>query len=74
MPHINIKCFPTDISPEEKKVLIDEMTATMVKVFDCPDKVVSIVLEQIEPEKWQDTVVDGEINAKSDKVIKQPIY
>lgn len=74
MPHINLKCFPAEISAEQKETLINEMTSTITKVFSCPDQVVSIVLEQIEPEKWPEVVVKPELEGKVDKVIKTPVY
>ena len=74
MPHVNIKYFPFPLSAEDRQDLAGELTDIIVNRFQVSPDVVSISLEEIQPEHWQAAVVGPELEAHPDRVIKQPNY
>lgn len=74
MPHINIKHFPIQLSIEQKNELIQRLTQSIQDVFGCPENVISIALEPINKELWQEKVYIPEIKQKSSLLCKIPNY
>ncbi len=74
MPHINIKHFPINLSLEQKNELIRRLTESIQNVFGCQENVISIALEPINKELWQEQVYIPEIQKKWDLLCKIPNY
>ncbi|RFC65199.1 tautomerase PptA [Fulvimarina endophytica] len=74
MPHVSIKHFPKDLSPEQTRALSDEITAAIQKAFASRDGAISIAVEPVEKERWQSDVYEPEIVGKSGRLIKRPDY
>ena len=66
MPYIAIKGYPKD--EETKKKVVDEINEIFKREWGCPPGAISISVEEIAPEEWEDKVVKGEIEGKKDKM------
>ncbi len=66
MPYIAIKGYPKD--EETKKKVVDEINEIFLKYWGCPQKAISISIEEFAPEIWEEKVVKPEINSKIDKM------
>ncbi|MDU2941472.1 MAG: tautomerase PptA [Enterobacteriaceae bacterium] len=73
MPHIDIKCFPRDLNDEQKSALAADITEVIVRHLQSKEQSISVALNQVEPEKWQQ-VWDSEIAPHMDELIKKPGY
>ena len=74
MPHISIKHFPAELTNEKKHELMNRITQAIRKTFDCNESVISISLEAIQPEVWQEKVYQPEIKDKWHMLCKIPNY
>tara|TARA_B110000503_G_scaffold38064_1_gene62453 strand:- start:492 stop:713 length:222 start_codon:yes stop_codon:yes gene_type:complete len=73
MPHINIKHFPS-LSEEQHKSLAKRITDVVTEVVGCDESVVSIAVEPVEPDVWNEQVYIPEIVGRKDTLIKIPDY
>ncbi|POP40917.1 4-oxalocrotonate tautomerase [Superficieibacter electus] len=73
MPHIDIKCFPRDLNDEQKSALAADITQVIVRHLQSKEGSVSVALQQVAQEKWQQ-VWDSEIAPHMDELIKKPGY
>jgi 4-oxalocrotonate tautomerase len=73
MPHINIKHFPS-LSEEQHIALAKSITEAITKVIECDEGVVSIAVEPVEPDVWNEQVYIPEIIERKDSLIKIPDY
>ncbi|MBR0144248.1 MAG: tautomerase family protein [Clostridia bacterium] len=55
MPYIAIRCYPKD--EETKSKVVDEINAVFLKYWGCPPEAVTVSLEEVKPEDWDDKVV-----------------
>lgn len=67
MPYIAIKTKPKDEAT--KKELVRRINEVLLEVWGCPQGVVTISMEEIAPDAWQDTVVKREIEPNADKMM-----
>lgn len=67
MPYIAIKAKPKDEAT--KKELVRRINEVLLEVWGCPQGVVTISMEEIAPDAWQDTVVKREIEPNADKMM-----
>lgn len=67
MPYIAIKAKPKDEAT--KKELVRRINEVLLDVWGCPQGVVTISMEEIAPDAWQDTVVKREIEPNADKMM-----
>ncbi|MDI2030402.1 tautomerase PptA [Saccharopolyspora sp. TS4A08] len=74
MPHVNVKFFPKEVSEEQKRGLAESITAALIEHLGTRDGAVSISLEPVEKDVWNDTVVQPEIAGRPDLLIKRPDY
>ncbi|POU02091.1 Tautomerase PptA [Escherichia sp. ESNIH1] len=74
MPHIDIKCFPRDLTDEQKTALSDDITAAIVRHLNSKESSVSVALSQVQPEDWKAKVWDTEIAPQREALIKKPGY
>ncbi|MBQ9059345.1 MAG: tautomerase family protein [Atopobiaceae bacterium] len=64
MPYVAIKCYPR---PQEKlDDMVEKMNQLLMDAWGCPPETITISLEQIEPENWEEKVGAPEIEAKED--------
>ncbi|WP_432700492.1 tautomerase PptA [Kluyvera cryocrescens] len=73
MPHVDIKCFPRDLSDEQKTALAADITEVLIRHLNTKDRAVSVALNQVQESDWQQ-VWDGEIAPNMDELIKKPGY
>ena len=67
MPYIAIKAKPKDEAT--KKELVRRINEVLLEVWGCPQGVVTISMEEIAPDAWQDTGVKREIEPNADKMM-----
>lgn len=67
MPYIAIKSFPKD--DKIKKEAVKKITEIFSEAWGCPEEAVTISVEEIAPDEWEEKVVQGEIEPKMDKVM-----
>jgi 4-oxalocrotonate tautomerase len=74
IPHIAIKHFPAALSAVRQEELISSVTRAVQAAFGCEAGVVSIALEQVEPEAWREQVYLPEIVGRAHLLRKKPTY
>ncbi len=67
MPYIAIKAKPKDEAT--KKELIRRINQAVLEVWGCPQEVITISMEEIQPDDWKDTVVKQEIEPYPEKMM-----
>lgn len=67
MPYIAIKAYPKD--EETKKKLVDKINKDILEIWGCPKEAISISLEEVAPDKWEETIVKTEIEPNQDKMM-----
>lgn len=73
MPHVDIKCFPRDLSENEKAALAADISEVIIRHLKSKERSVSVALTEIPEPEWQG-VWDNEIAPKMDALIKKPGY
>lgn len=73
MPHVDIKCFPRELSDEQKTALAADITEVLIRHLNTKDRSVSVALNQVQESDWQQ-VWESEIAPQMDKLIKKPGY
>ncbi|WP_199228267.1 MULTISPECIES: tautomerase family protein [unclassified Caulobacter] len=74
MPHVNIKYFPRDLTPEARQTLVEGLLDLITKTFDVSETTVSIALEPVTPETWRDRVVVPELLDRAGLLVRRPGY
>ncbi|MEH0579745.1 amino acid adenylation domain-containing protein [Streptomyces sp. B21-108] len=74
VPHINIKHFPVPITEAQELELVAAVTAAVQNAFGCKEDVVSIAIEPVEQEAWNERVYVPEIIRRQDLLRKTPNY
>ncbi len=74
MPHVNIKYFPVSLSEAQQAELVTAITQTIKNAFGCQEEVISIALEPVEKESWNERVYIPEILSRKDLLCKSPSY
>ncbi|MBE6955550.1 MAG: hypothetical protein E7449_06565 [Ruminococcaceae bacterium] len=67
MPYISIKCYPKD--EETKKLAVERINQVMLDVWGCPPQALTIAIEEVAPENWQEQVFKPEIEPRMDKMM-----
>lgn len=65
MPYIAVKMWPKDDAM--KKTLAENISKAVQESIGCPPQAVTVSIEEIEQEKWVETV-GPELEAKKDKM------
>mgnify|MGYP003367219314 FL=1 len=73
MPHVDIKCFPRDLSDEQKTALAADIAEVLIRHLNTKDRAVSVALNQVQESDWQQ-VWDSEIAPQMETLIKKPGY
>ena len=66
MPYIAIKGKPK--TPEIRKKLVERINQALLEIWGCPQEAISISLEEIDPDRWEETVVKKEIEPNAEKM------
>jgi phenylpyruvate tautomerase PptA (4-oxalocrotonate tautomerase family) len=74
VPHVNIKHFPTSLSEQQRSELVAVLTSAVQTAFGCAEGSISIALEPVEKEVWNDRVYVPEIVNRRDLLHKTPNY
>lgn len=73
MPHVDIKCFPRELSEEQKTALAADITEVLIRHLNSKEGSVSVALNQVQQSDWQQ-VWDNEIAPHMQELIKKPGY
>ena len=73
MPHVDIKCFPRELTDEQKTALAADITEVLIRHLNSKDGAVSVALTLVEQSDWQ-KVWDSEIAPQMAQLIKKPGY
>ena len=71
MPHIIVKLWPGR-TEEQKKKMTNELAEALKSSIDVPDSSISISIEEIPKEKWNDEVYQPDIVEKKHLLYKKP--
>jgi len=74
MPHVNIKHFPVPLTGEQRTVLVTAITDAVRNAFDCDENVISIALEPVAKEQWNERVYVPEVVDRKELLCKTPNY
>lgn len=66
MPYIEIKCYPKDEAIKRK--VVEKINETFLELWGCPQEAISISLEEVQPENWNN-VVENDILPNKDKMM-----
>ena len=67
MPYISIKGYPKDQKTKEE--ITKRINEVFLEVWGCSQQAISISIEEVAPENWEETVVKAEIEPKKDKMM-----
>ena len=73
MPHVDIKCFPRELTDDQKSALAADITEVLIRHLNSKDGAVSVALTLVEQSDWQ-KVWDSEIAPQMAQLIKKPGY
>jgi len=71
MPHISIKMI-SGRTDAQKELAAQKVAEALREVLGCPDKYLSVAIEDFTPQEWQD--VFAEEIADNKNVLKKPQY
>jgi len=71
MPHIIVKLYPGR-TEEQKNRLAEAITKVVVEIAKCPEEAVSLAIEEISPEPWDEKVYQLDILNKEHSLYKIP--
>lgn len=74
MPHVNIKHFPASLCEEQQAELVAALTAAVHSAFGCDEGVISIALEPVDEDAWNERVYVPEIVGRKELLCKTPNY
>ena len=74
MPHVNIKHFPQPLTDQEKRDLANAVTSAVQKALGVDEGAISIALEPVERERWDEQVYEPETRGREELPIKRPRY
>lgn len=74
VPHVSIKHFPASLSEIQREDLVAAVTDAVTNAFGCADDMVSIAIEPVPENLWNDTVYVPEIVNRRDLLCKLPNY
>lgn len=74
MPHIDIKYFPRDLTPEQKTALAKAVESVIIEHLGSKESSVSVALAEVHPDDWKREVWDTQIAPHLDTLAKKPGY
>ena len=73
MPHVIVKLYPGR-TEEQKQRLADEIVRAVVEIAKCAEKSVSVAVEEVHPDYWNEKVYAPDILNGSGTLYKEPGY
>lgn len=67
MPYIQIKAYPKD--EEIKKRVADRINQVFLEEWGCPQEAISVSVEEVLSQDWNEKVVKPEIEPNKDKML-----
>jgi len=67
MPYVDIKCFPR--TEEAAKQMADKINEVLMETWGCPQEAISVSLEMVPPEEWDEKVKVPEMDARDDTMM-----
>lgn len=64
MPYIQMRAYPKDEAV--KKRVAERFKQVLVEEWGCPESAVSVSIEEVPPERWEEDVVEPIIDKKAD--------
>ncbi|MEU5776855.1 amino acid adenylation domain-containing protein [Streptomyces venezuelae] len=74
VPHVNIKHFPNNLEEAQISALVDAITSAVRTAFSVDEGVVSIALEPVAQDAWNERVYIPEIVEDPGHLVKSPDY
>ncbi|MHC5907217.1 amino acid adenylation domain-containing protein [Streptomyces sp. S6] len=74
LPHVNIKFFSDTLPSERQAELVTAVSKLVQGAFSCDEDVISIALEPVEKENWNEQVYVPEITGRKELLHKSPRY
>jgi 4-oxalocrotonate tautomerase len=74
MPHVVIKHFPADLTESRSQELVAALTAAVTQAFEVGGGAVSIALEPVARQDWDELVYQPEIVQRQELLLKKPNY
>jgi 4-oxalocrotonate tautomerase len=73
MPHVIVKMF-AGRSDEQKSQLAAEVTKAVMAATQCSEAAVSVHVEDVQPDRWDNDVYAPDITGHWDQLYKKPGY
>ena len=67
MPYFSIKSYPRD--DEQKRIMVERVSEVIKEVWGCPQESITISLEEITPEDWEEKVTHDLVEPAMDNVL-----
>jgi 4-oxalocrotonate tautomerase len=74
MPHVTVKCFPRELTSEQKQELGEAISQLLIKHLSCSESATSVSLQMVAQQDWQQQVWQPEIQGQPENLIKAPGY
>lgn len=78
MPHINIKCYPKNLSEQELQAFANDLTAFASKRLNTPAEFITIAYTiaytEIPADEWKEKVWDKEIEPNVESLLRKSEY
>jgi 4-oxalocrotonate tautomerase len=71
MPHVIVKLYPGR-SEQQKTRLAEEIVKDVVAIAKCGEEAVSVAIEEIKAEDWEEEVYKPDILGKPESLYKKP--
>jgi 4-oxalocrotonate tautomerase len=70
MPHIIVKLWPGK-TEEQKQQLADRITKDVMEVFGSKNESISVAMEEVSKDEWQEKVFKPDVLDKADRLYKK---
>ena len=71
MPHVIVKLYPGRTEAQKTR-LADEITKALMEVANASEASISVGIEDVRPEDWDETVHKPDILGKADTLYRKP--
>ena len=52
MPYVNVRITKDDVTADQKRQLVEDITETLVRVLGKRPEHIHIIIDEVEPENW----------------------
>jgi 4-oxalocrotonate tautomerase len=73
MPHVIVKLY-SGKSEQQKAKIAEEITKAVMAGAKCAELSVSVAIEDVEPDRWTESVYKPDIIGKPNTIYKKPGY